>query len=797
MARTVNSKSDKVAPDAPPPEETKVFLSYSRRDAATLQRIADALIVHPELQPDFDKAEHDPDKVGAGISADEPWWQRLEQMIAGAEAMVFLVSPHSAASKVCDEEIAYAQRLGKRIIPVLAGAVDFAKLPPKLNSLNIAIDFTESGPGFDAAMAHLIRVLSINAAWLREGRRYTERAADWDRKSRPKGGLLPTGAFEEAEAWAARRPKNEPEPGELFTAWIAASRANIQEQLARERRQIRRARIWQAAAALILVGGFAALAYAGWFLVSEQRAFAKSKSLMLARTAEQFRANGDPRRALLLSILASRETALSPSTDEARTSFVLSAGTLKELVAVQHDDIIGDAVFSDDGTRILTLSYDKTARLWDASSGAQIGPALQHEDSVYGAAYSSDNMRILTWSADKTARLWDAATGTQIGPSLQHDDVVAGATFSEDNARILTWSYDDTAKLWNAVTGSQIGPTLLHERGVLGAKFSKDETQIVTWSGDNIVRIWDAGTGAQIGPNFKHSGGVKGATFSKEKKRILSWSYDGTAHLWDVVTGAHLGPTLQHSAEVNGAAFSKGETTILTWSDDNTARIWSTVGGDEIVPPLQHDGPVNGAAFSIDQARVLTWSDDNTARLWDAATGAQIGPALQHDDIVYSFWGAAPLDANGLAGATFSKDETRILTWGGDHTARLWNAATGAQVGAALQHEGFVNGAAFSNDENRILTWSNVTATIWDVSSAMGEGMNQKAPDEICETQLLGSLATTNTGVRAPFPRLIDEKMVTAAPILRGREGEDVCAAPKRPWWDGPLQWIVTSTGMD
>ena len=39
MARVVSPKPDKTAPDAPPPEETKVFLSYSRKDAATLHQI--------------------------------------------------------------------------------------------------------------------------------------------------------------------------------------------------------------------------------------------------------------------------------------------------------------------------------------------------------------------------------------------------------------------------------------------------------------------------------------------------------------------------------------------------------------------------------------------------------------------------------------------------------------------------------------------------------------------------------------------------------------------------------------
>ena len=60
-------------------------------------------------------------------------------------------------------------------------------------------------------------------------------------------------------------------------------------------------------------------------------------------------------------------------------------------------------------------------------------------------------------------------------------------------------------------------------------------------------------------------------------------------------------------------------------------------------------GSVYGAVFNRDESRILTWSDDKTARLWDAGTGQPLGPALQHEDAV--------------RGAVFSRDESRILTW--------------------------------------------------------------------------------------------------------------------------------------
>ena len=81
--------------------------------------------------------------------------------------------------------------------------------------------------------------------------------------------------------------------------------------------------------------------------------------------------------------------------------------------------LCNSAAFSPDGKRIVTASEDKTARLWDAETGKQIGaPLVGHEDGVTSAAFSPDGKRIVTASADKTARLWDAETGKQIGAPL-------------------------------------------------------------------------------------------------------------------------------------------------------------------------------------------------------------------------------------------------------------------------------------------------------------------------------------------------------------------------------------------
>jgi tetratricopeptide (TPR) repeat protein len=74
-----------------------------------------------------------------------------------------------------------------------------------------------------------------------------------------------------------------------------------------------------------------------------------------------------------------------------------------------HTGYVSGVAFSPDGTRIATASDGRTARLWDARTGALVLELKGHGSSVSGVAFSPDGTRIATASGDRT-RLWDART---------------------------------------------------------------------------------------------------------------------------------------------------------------------------------------------------------------------------------------------------------------------------------------------------------------------------------------------------------------------------------------------------
>jgi WD40 repeat protein len=132
---------------------------------------------------------------------------------------------------------------------------------------------------------------------------------------------------------------------------------------------------------------------------------------------------------------------------------------------------------------------------------------------------------------------------------------------------------------------------------------------------------------------------------------------------------------------------------------------------------LVHQGSVSKVAFSPDGKTMLTGSYDHTARLWDSATGMPLGAPLSHQGPVVA--------------VAFSPDGKRVLTGSHDHTARLWDSVTGIPIGAPLSHRGPVVTVAFSPDGKTALTGSfDKTARLWDSATGapLGASLSHQGP---------------------------------------------------------------------
>jgi len=432
----------------------------------------------------------------------------------------------------------------------------------------------------------------------------------------------------------------------------------------------------------------------------------------------------------------------------------VATGQMASVEILAQDGIVYDAEFSPDGSRIVTASEDNTARVWNTFTGEQLGDPLQHDDSVRSAVFSPDGSRVLTASLDDAARIWGTGAQMQTSEPFFHDQTVTSAVFSPDSSKIVTTSKDKTARIWNATTGTQIGGAFLHTEPVWSAAFSPDGASIATVTRKEI-RIWNTDTGTLLHPPISPGVEFNSVAFAPDGSRVITTNGDHTARIWSVNTGQQVGVTLSHSKFINCAVFSPDGSKIATASADWTARIWDATTGKQIGNPLSHDLDVRSVAFSPDGSKIATASADRTARIWDVGTGRQIGKAITQFTQVNS--------------AAFSPDGSEIVTGTGDvadedgsadkMVARVWDIATGRQVGEPLVHAFPVVGAAFSPDGSKMLTVSGNSARLWDGRQI------EAAPAEMSEVPVaIAGVQLNSEGAVEKIPLSKRVKIVSSHP---------------------------------
>ena len=639
-----------------------------------------------------------------------------------------------------------------------------------LNTLADARLVTLNEDSAEVAHEALIREWQRLHDWLTQNREdlfllrhLTTSALGWEARSRDQSELYRGARLAQAREWAST---NEESLNILERAFLAASiELEEHDALEREAQRQRELEVAQKLAetqshaakqlrsrAIILAGAFTlAILLAGVALsfANQARQQANVSSSRELASAAIGNLENDPERSILLALQAEK----SADTLEAQNALHRSILASRVMLVLHHDAEVWSVAYSPDGKRIATASQDKTAKIWDATTGQLLLTLMGHTASVNGIAYSLDGKRIATTSDDHTARVWDAATGEELLTLSGHTDWVYRIAFSPDGARLVTTSNDETARVWGAQTGKELLTFTRHGDVVFDAAFSPDGKRIATCGFDGTVRIWDSNSGEELlvlpieketpvklaphgvafTPNGKFvavaSNGVAAKmwdattgklvlsnnpgspqslldiTFNSDGKLAATADFDKKAEVWDTITGRVLYTLSGHSDVINGVAFSPDGTRLATASWDHTVRVWDIAEAKEslyIPIPLRWSRYLS---YSPDGTRIVTdYPAENTVKIWNAISGNELAvlsaPTAQIVAAVYS--------PNGKTIAAVYDDKSIVI----------WDAKTGNQVSTLVGHTGNVSWANFSSDGSRFASGSNNGEIfIWDVAS--------------------------------------------------------------------------------
>jgi WD40 repeat protein len=212
----------------------------------------------------------------------------------------------------------------------------------------------------------------------------------------------------------------------------------------------------------------------------------------------------------------------------------------RALCIIKGDGEVSSVAYSPDGRRIVSGSYDGTIKVWDMENGRELrtlrgyGNWVVSEgvplNCVISVVYSPDGRRIVSGSYDGTIKIWDAESGRELRTLMGHTGAVYSMAYSPDGRRIVSGSFDGTIKIWDAESGRELRIIKGDGQEVSSVVYSPDGYRMVSSSFDGTIRIWDAESGCKL--YSWHDGGPI-VVYSPDGRRIASiGSPGGSIKIW-------------------------------------------------------------------------------------------------------------------------------------------------------------------------------------------------------------------------------------------------------------------------
>jgi WD40 repeat protein len=378
--------------------------------------------------------------------------------------------------------------------------------------------------------------------------------------------------------------------------------------------------------------------------------------------------------------------------------------------------------------RRVAVALGPTAYLIEVTSRHRT-PLRGHVDDVRAIAFSAESERVATASADKTVRVWNASSGAEL-PSLRgrHSAPLVTVGFGPGGA-LITASLDGSVRAWDeAVTR--------HATRARAVALSADEKFLAAAGDDGTLRVWGMKSPA---PAREFPGGptgpVLGIALDTERDHLRAAA---AVHGPDARVVVRLRDMAGDSAEqrfttprqVRAAALSPEGTHLAVLEvdppplrpgglpaphsglPDLRAKVWRIPGGEEAGAPVVW-GNTQFLALSSGGRRLAAGRN-----VLDATSSRPEKVEIEVFDLPSGRRAGRITRREAITRLALSPDGRRVAAAGDGRNIRVWSVESGEELLLERSvHSDEIGVIAFSRDGRRLATGAtDHTMKVWDLS---------------------------------------------------------------------------------
>ncbi len=339
----------------------------------------------------------------------------------------------------------------------------------------------------------------------------------------------------------------------------------------------------------------------------------------------------------------------------------------------------------------------------DAADGAPIGAPLEgHRDVAQCLAFHPTRPLLVSGSSDRTVRVWDLTTHAEVLVLEDHDNEVRELAFSPDGSELASVAWDGTVRVLDAETW-ELRAVVRSEVPVLNAlAWAPDGATLAVGTRTGEIQLFERATGARLATLSGHTSRVTRLAFTPDGQRLVSAAYDHTLRSWDPLTGRELGVFLGTGLPVQDFAIEPGAMSLISVGNDRNLRRWA-IDTEDVRTLRGYANIVYTVAVSPDGRTLASASGGFSQGQPSKRTGGR-SFILLHD--LASGRLEQTLIGHGnkiIWSVDFAPDGRRLVSTGNDGIAIVWDLV-GGEARRELRHPEQMRDAAFGPRGERIAT---------------------------------------------------------------------------------------------